>query len=126
VRVCVLVVDDEPDVKLLFEQKFRRERRRGLLELHFALSANEAIEVLETGEPPDVVLVLSDINMPGMNGLDLLKAIKAKYPDLTVFMITAYDDAAKRELAEQYGADDYITKPIDFNALKEKIFAVPV
>ena len=126
-RVCVLVVDDEPDVKLLFEQKFRRERRKGLLELYFAFSAKEALEYLDSsGPPPDVVLVLSDINMPGMNGLDLLKAIKEKYPALMVFMITAYDDSTKRELAEEYGADDYITKPIDFDALKEKMFAVQV
>jgi len=125
-RVCILVVDDESDVELLFRQKFRREIRKGTVEMHFAFSGPEALERLRGGRPPDVVLVLSDINMPGMTGLELLLEIKEEYPGLKVFMITAYDDETKRELAAKYGADDYITKPIDFDALKRKVLATAV
>ncbi len=123
-RICVLIVDDEKDVKLLFEQRFRRERRKGEIELHFAFSGFEALQCLQLEPPPDLVLVLSDINMPGMTGLELLQEVKRRFPGLKVFMITAYDDETKRKLAEQYGADDYVTKPIDFGLLKQKIFAM--
>lgn len=118
----VMVVDDEADVRLLFEQRFRREMRAGQIAFYFALSAEEALLLLEkvVGE---VSLVLSDINMPGMNGLDLLKAVKAKHQHLKVFMITAYWNADYQQRAVAYGCDDYLTKPLDFRMLKEKLLA---
>lgn len=114
-----MVVDDEADVRLLFEQRFRREIRAGEIEFYFALSAREALDFLETHE--EDVLILSDINMPGMNGLDLLKTVKSKHRHLKVFMITAYGDAEYHRRALEYGCDDYLTKPIDFALLKEKL-----
>ena len=117
----VMVVDDEADVRTLFEQRFRREVRAGLIEFLFALSAQEALEFLETNEKD--VLILSDINMPGMNGLDLLKIVKEKHRHLKVFMITAYGDEDYHRRAIAYGCDDYLTKPIDFALLKKKLLA---
>lgn len=120
----VLVVDDESDVQFLFTQKFRREVRRGLLEFVFALSGEEALELLENGEAADVVVVLSDVNMPGMSGLDLLAVIQQKFPELQVYMITAYDDGQLRTTALEGGARGYLTKPIDFGTLKEEVFGL--
>jgi CheY-like chemotaxis protein len=117
----VLVVDDEPDVELLFRQKFRREVRGGSLELHFARSGEEALTRLAEPEVADVVLILSDINMPGMHGLELLRRIKEQSPDLKVCMITAYDDSEKYETAMRHGADGYVTKPIDFERLRREV-----
>ena len=116
----VLVVDDEPDVKALFEQRFRREVRAGVIELNFALSAEEALGLLELRHP-EIVLILSDVNMPGMNGLELLKALKERYPEVRVYMITAYADEASHQRAVEYGCDDYLVKPIDFALLKRRI-----
>jgi CheY-like chemotaxis protein len=117
----VLVVDDEPDVKALFEQRFRREARTGAIELFFALSAEEALDLLKREGVAEIVLILSDINMPGMNGLELLRALKERYPQVRVYMITAYADESSRERAIEYGCDDYLTKPIDFAVLKQRI-----
>jgi len=119
----MLVVDDEPDVKLLFEQKFRKEIKGGKVEMLFSLSGEEALQILNNSGAADVVLILSDINMPGMSGLELLRIIKANTPDQKVFMITAYNDESNYQKAVQYGADDYITKPIDFEPLKKRILA---
>ena len=116
----VLVVDDEPDVKALFEQRFRREVRAGAIGLNFALSAEDALALLEQRHP-EIVLILSDINMPGMNGLELLKALKERYPEVRVCMITAYADESSHQRAVEYGCDDYLTKPIDFSVLKARI-----
>jgi len=116
----VLVVDDEPDVKALFEQRFRREVRAGVIELHFALSAEEALGFLER-RAAEIVLILSDVNMPGMNGLELLKALKQHYPSVRVYMITAYADETSHQRAVEYGCDDYLVKPIDFALLKRRI-----
>ncbi|MBI4470823.1 MAG: response regulator [Acidobacteria bacterium] len=118
----VMVVDDEPDVELLFRQKFRREIRENRLHFEFVSSGERALEYLETLGGADVVLILSDINMPGMTGLELLKKIKERLPQLRTFMITAYGDEENFRTAMAYGADDYLTKPIDFNALKSKMF----
>lgn len=120
----VLIVDDEQDVELLFRQKFRKELRESLFVFQFAFSAEEALSYLKTLQPLDVVLVLSDINMPGMNGLELLKLIKTDFPQLRVIMVTAYGDAANHQTAMGFGADDLITKPVDFNLLKERITAL--
>ncbi len=119
--IKIMVVDDEEDVQLLFRQKFRKEIRKGLLDFHFAFSAQAALEYLKTAEPNNLVLILSDINMPGMNGLELLKAIKTQFPHLKVFMMTAYGDSENYHKAEEYGADDYLNKPVEFEHLKQKI-----
>ena len=118
----IMVVDDEEDIQSLFEQKFRREIRNGDIEIQFALSARAALKALQSQESNDIFLILSDINMPGMSGLELLKIVKESFASLKVFMITAYEDDENYRLAMKYGADDYLNKPIDFKQLKEKIF----
>jgi YesN/AraC family two-component response regulator len=120
--MTVMVVDDEADVRILFEQRFRKEVRDGRIAFYFALSGEEALELLER-HPESVTLILSDINMPGMNGLDLLKVVKEKHRRLKVFMITAYGDEEYHRRACEYGCDDYFTKPIDFGVLKERLLA---
>lgn len=116
-----LVVDDEKDVEMLFLQKFRKEIRSGAIEMTFAFSGKEALEILKDKKPPDVVYVFSDINMPGMSGLELLSKIKREYPDIKVSMISAYGDNENYQKAIQSGAKEFFTKPIDFNILKEEI-----
>lgn len=118
----ILVVDDERDVQVLFEQRFRKEIRNNEMEFVFAFSGEEAITYLN-GHEHEAVLILSDINMPGMSGLELLKHIKQKYmkPPPIVMMITAYGDAENFNTAKELGADDFLTKPVDFTALKEKL-----
>src|SRR5690348_9540311 len=115
--VRVLVVDDEPDVEALFRQQFRREVRQGLYTLDFALSAQCALEALEAHTGRDIILLLSDINMPGMSGLDLLPIVKQRRPDLPVIMISAYGDAPTMQISMERGADEFITKPVDFPTL---------
>lgn len=117
----VLVVDDESDVMDLFQQRFRKEIKAGLVHLNFAHSGEEAVQILSGLNPMDIVLVLSDINMPGMNGFDLLKIIKNDFPSLKVYMISAYGDAKNMSEAKQLGVDDFITKPLDFEVLKTKL-----
>lgn len=118
----ILVVDDERDIQTLFEQKFRKEIRDKLVVFVFAFSGEEAMSYLNQHEH-EAVLILSDINMPGMSGLELLGHIKQKYikPPPVVMMITAYGDAENFNMAKQLGADDFLTKPVDFNLLKEKL-----
>ena len=118
----ILVVDDEQDVKMLFEQRFRKEIKSGEMEFVFAFSGEDALAYLNEHEH-EAVLILSDINMPGMSGLDLLQHIKQKYhtPPPVVMMITAYGDDENFNRAKSLGADDFLTKPVDFNALKEKL-----
>jgi len=118
----ILVVDDEKDVQILFEQRFRKEIRTNEMEFVFAFSGEEALTYLNCHEH-EAVLILSDINMPGMSGLELLEHIKQKYlkPPPVVMMITAYGDAENFSMAKQLGADDFLTKPVDFTLLKEKL-----
>ena len=118
----ILVVDDERDIQTLFEQRFRKEIREKLSEFVFAFSGEEALAYLQKNEH-EVVIILSDINMPGMSGLELLKHIKEKYekPPPVVMMITAYGDGENYRMAMELGADDFLTKPLDFNSLKEKL-----
>jgi len=116
-----MVVDDEQDVKLLFEQRFRKEIRNGEISFHFEFSGEDALQYLKTNGITELVLILSDINMPGMNGIELLKHIKEKFPEMSVFMITAYGDENNHQKAVQYGCDDYLTKPLDFETLKSRI-----
>jgi CheY-like chemotaxis protein len=125
VSLSILVVDDEPDVAELFRQRFRREVRQGLYVLHFAYSAEEALEKLDTGVRPQLIVILSDINMPGMDGLALLREIKRRWPDLPVMMVTAYGDDERRRNADEYGAAEFITKPVDFDLLKEQLRQLP-
>ncbi|MCG2613297.1 response regulator [Terrimonas sp. NA20] len=118
----VLVVDDETDVQMLFEQRFRKEIRNQEISLAFAFSGPDALEYLDkSGDRP--TLILSDINMPGMSGLQLLEQIKQQFtaPPPTVVMVTAYGDAENYNMAKKLGADDFLTKPVDFVALKEKL-----
>ena len=122
--VRALVVDDETDVQFLFTQKFRREVRQGLLEFVFATSGQEALETLRDGAAADVVVVLSDINMPGMSGLELLASVREEFPGLEVYMVTAYDDGQLKTTALEGGARGYLTKPIDFSTLKEEVFGL--
>ena len=118
----ILVVDDEHDVQVLFEQRFRKEIRNHEMNFVFAFSGEEALAYLNSHEH-EVVLILSDINMPGMSGLELLDNIKRKYhrPPPVVMMITAYGDAENYEMAKKLGADEFLTKPVDFTLLKEKL-----
>ena len=117
----ILVVDDEKDVELLFKQKFRREVKSKKLDLVFAFSGQEALELLGTNDPPKVVYIFSDINMPGMTGLELLDIVKERYPNIKVSMISAYGDQQNYEKAIQSGAKEFFTKPIDFVSLKKEI-----
>ena len=117
----ILVVDDEKDIKLLFEQRFRKEIKKGKLAFLFAFSGEEAKDYLESNGADDLNQILSDINMPGMNGLELLRWIKKNYPELKVAMITAYGNEENYKQALEYGCDDYLVKPIDFTKLKEKV-----
>ena len=118
----ILVVDDEHDIQPLFEQRFRREIRAGEIEFAFAYSGEEALSYMKDNAH-EAVLILSDINMPGMSGLQLLENIKQKYdkPPPVVMMITAYGDDDNFKRAMDLGADDFITKPVDFTQLKDKI-----
>ena len=121
----ILVVDDEKDVQTLFEQRFRREIRSGEMTFVFAFSGEEGLAYLNAHEH-EAVLILSDINMPGMSGLELLERIKSKYmkPPPVVMMITAYGDAENFNTAKRLGADDFLTKPVDFTVLKDKLKAI--
>ena len=114
----IMVVDDERDIKRLFEQQFKKELREGLIEFQFAYSAEDALQSLKDFGTSGIVLILSDINMPGMNGLVLLKVLKESYPELKVFMVTAYGDEKNFQAAQEFGADHFLTKPIDFGQLK--------
>jgi two-component system chemotaxis response regulator CheY len=118
----ILVVDDEQDIQALFLQKFRKEIREGLVDFAFALSGEQALDYLYQNNH-EAVLILSDINMPGMSGLQLLETIKKEYntPPPVVMMVTAYGDAENHKQAMQLGADDFLTKPVDFIMLKEKL-----
>lgn len=121
--VRVLVVDDERDVEPLFRQRFRKEIRDGEIALDFAFSGEEALRYLDTNRT-DVVLVLSDINMPGMTGIELLRAIKSVPPSVPVCMMTAYASDGYERAAEEHGSDGYLTKPVDFSELKVRIRAL--
>jgi YesN/AraC family two-component response regulator len=116
-----LVVDDERDVEMLFRQKFRKEIRSGLLELEFAFSGNEALERLQCNKPPDVLYVFSDINMPGMSGLELLDIVKTQFPHIQMSMISAYGDDEYYQKAIRSGAKEFFTKPIDFESLRAEL-----
>lgn len=123
--ITVLIVDDEVDVEPLFRQKFRKEIKAKKIAFHFVLSAVEALAYLaDSDSRAAATLILSDINMPGMNGLELLRVIKEKYVDSVVFMVTAYGDEESRKTARDYGASGFINKPVDFSQLKQDVFSL--
>jgi CheY-like chemotaxis protein len=121
--VYILVVDDEPDVEALFRQQFRRDIRSGRFTLEFAMSAPEALERAKNVMDPSLILILSDINMPGMTGLEMLPVVRSERPDVPVIMITAYGDAETKRKALEGGATGLLTKPIDFALLRQEIDA---
>jgi CheY-like chemotaxis protein len=117
----VLVVDDEPDVEVLFRQQFRHDLRAGRFNMEFAQSAPAALQRITDAAGVSLILILSDINLPGMSGLELLPKAKAARPDVPVIMITAYGDAETKRKALESGADALVTKPIDFVSLRSEI-----
>lgn len=119
----ILVVDDEPDVEDLFRQQFRRDLKSGRFQMEFAASAPAALQRASEIREPSLILILSDINMPGMTGLEMLPKVRAERPDVPVIMITAYGDAETRRKAIENGATGLLTKPIDFAALRSEIDA---
>jgi CheY-like chemotaxis protein len=121
VSIYILVVDDEPDVETLFRQQFRRDLRAGRFNMEFAASAPEAMEKAASIADPSLILILSDINMPGMSGLEMLPKVRAARPSVPVIMITAYGDADTKRTALERGAEALLTKPIDFAALRQEI-----
>lgn len=120
-KVSVLIVDDEPDIVDLFRQRFRREERNGEYVLHFAPSGDAALDRLRAGIHPELIVILSDINMPGMDGLELLRRIRSEWPDIPVAMVTAYGDDERRRSAATSGAIDFFAKPVDFDQLKQRL-----
>jgi CheY-like chemotaxis protein len=121
VNLLILVVDDEPDVELLFRQQFRRDLRAGRFTMDFAQSASMALQRIAEAHDQSLILILSDINMPGMSGLELLPKAKAMRPDVPIIMITAYGDAETKRQALENGAEALLTKPIDFGMLRGEI-----
>ncbi|MGA8918022.1 MAG: response regulator [Pseudolabrys sp.] len=120
-NLLILVIDDEPDVEMLFRQQFRRDIRAGRFTMEFAQSAPAALQCLSEARTASLILILSDINMPGMSGLELLPKAKAMRPDVPIIMITAYGDAETKQKALEGGAETLLTKPIDFGALRGEI-----
>jgi len=121
VSLLILVVDDEPDVEVLFRQQFRRDLRAGRFTMEFAPSAAVALQCIADASGQSLILILSDINMPGMSGLELLPKAKAMRPDVPIIMITAYGDAETKRQALERGAEALLTKPIDFGTLRSEI-----
>jgi len=121
VSVLILVVDDEPDVEVLFRQQFRRELRAGRFTMEFAQSGPAALQRISDAGIAPLILILSDINMPGMSGLELLPRAKAMRPDVPIIMITAYGDAETKRKALESGAEALLPKPIDFGMLRSEI-----
>jgi CheY-like chemotaxis protein len=120
-KLLILVVDDEPDVEMLVRQQFRHDLRAGRFAMEFAPSGDAALRRISDAAGVSIILILSDINMPGMTGLELLPKAKAVRPDVPVVMITAYGDADTRRKALEGGAEALFTKPIDFGALRSEI-----
>ncbi len=116
----LLIVDDEPDTEALFTQQFRHERKSGALTMRFARSADAALAAMDE-RTPDCVLILSDIHMPGMNGLELLRRVKRQHPGLRVLMLATPGDESEEQVTS-LGADGCVAKPIDFAELRQKVF----
>ena len=123
--VNILVVDDESDVAELYRQRFRREVRQGTYAMHFANSGEDALDNLAGGVEPNLIAILSDINMPGVDGLDLLGEVERCYPELPVMMVTAYGDDERRRRGKELGAAEFLSKPIDFDRLRVRLRQLP-
>jgi CheY-like chemotaxis protein len=121
VNLLILVVDDEPDVELLFRQHFRRDLRKGRFSMEFAQSVNSALKCIKAACDQALILILSDINMPGLSGLEFLSKAKALRPDVPIIMITAYGDVETKRQALEKGAEALLSKPIDFGTLRSEI-----
>jgi CheY-like chemotaxis protein len=121
VNTYIVVVDDEPDVESMFRQHFRRDLRSGRFVMEFALSAQAALKQMRAIPDPSLILILSDINMPGMTGLEMLPKVKKERPNVPVIMITAYGDEATRKKATELGAAGLLPKPIDFSLLRQEV-----
>jgi CheY-like chemotaxis protein len=121
VTLLVLVVDDEPDIEVLFRQQFRRDLHAGRFTMEFAQSGPAALERITSAEAASLILILSDINMPGMSGLELLPKARAARPDVPIIVITAYGDAETKRKALEGGAETLLTKPVDFVLLRNEI-----
>jgi CheY-like chemotaxis protein len=121
VNIYIVVVDDEPDVESMFRQHFRRDLRSGRFVMEFALSAQAALKQMRAIPDPSLILILSDINMPGMTGLEMLPKVKKERPNVPVIMITAYGDEATRKKATELGAAGLLPKPIDFGLLRQEV-----
>ena len=120
-NLLILVVDDEPDVEVLFRQHFRKDLREGRFSMEFAQSVNSALKCIQAARDQALILILSDINMPGLSGLELLSKAKALRPDVPIIMITAYGDAETTRTALDNGAEALLTKPLDFEVLRSAI-----
>jgi CheY-like chemotaxis protein len=120
-NLLILVVDDEPDVEVLFRQQFRHDLRAGRFTMEFAQSGDMALQRITDAAAVSIILILSDINMPGMSGLELLPKAKAMRPDVPIIMVTAYGDAETKRKALENGAEALLTKPIDFETLRSEI-----
>jgi CheY-like chemotaxis protein len=120
----LMVVDDETDVQFLFQQKFRKEIKAGEVQIHYELNGRLALEFIQSADNGSSYFILTDINMPEMNGIELLKEIKSRYPKMKVIMITAYGNEHDLNIAKKLGADDYLTKPLEFSMLKEKLNSI--
>lgn len=118
--IKVLVVDDETDVELMFRQQFRKQLKEDEMQMHFDFSGNDALNFLAKRNPFDIVMMFSDINMPGMTGLQLLKEVKQAHPDLKVIMLTAYNNSTYVSESKRLGAEGFLTKPVNFGELKQK------
>lgn len=119
----IIVVDDEEDVQFLFKQQFKKEIKSGQVEFYFAFSGEATLKYIEQQGIGQISLIISDVNMPGMSGLELLKIIKQNFEYVKVFIMTAYSDIQTQQIAKDYQADDYITKPVNFAQLKAKILS---
>jgi CheY-like chemotaxis protein len=118
----VLVVDDEKDIEFLYNLQFRKELRAGKMQLHYAFSGDEALAFMKTLDPFDLALLMSDVNMPGMTGFELLAETRKLFPQLNVILITAYNDARNRIMAEEGGAQAFLSKPLNFDELRNLLF----
>jgi len=120
--VHIIVVDDEEDARVIFKFNFKKEVKNGLIKMNYFASANEVLDFLKTDDAKNVTLILSDINMPEMDGLELLEIVKRDYKDIEVYMVSAYGTEEFTLRAEELGASDFFTKPVNFDDLKEKIY----
>lgn len=117
----IIIVDDEKSVQFLYDKVFKKEVESDIYKIIFCISGEEALKVINSEEKDEIKLIISDINMPGISGFELLQEVRKVLPLIPIFMSSAYTDTERQSLAKELGANDYITKPVDFISLKEKI-----